>query len=154
MAEIIAANDDMFGWRREILVPALDYERAKPFLNDDVTAEVWNEKGTEALEESIRSAAVEYLSFAIGKMDDHRGLSASRSVDKMREFAWMLGVDDVDDLVDRTVYRQYGAPVIKAIVDRLGSPFTEVWEGSVTDRVRRMAESLPCEDGCEDGCSR
>src|SRR5258706_374110 len=85
------ADDDWAGFGREVLIPALDFTHAKPYLVPEATAAEWDidEAG------DTEAAAWSYLDFAIGKIQDHRGISAGRSVDKLTEYAWLLGRDDV-----------------------------------------------------------
>lgn len=102
------AADDMFGWAQELLLPYLDYDHAKPILNDDVTAEAWAEH--HQTDESLEQAARDYYAFALGKIEAERGISAERSVIKLREFAWLAGRDDVVEAMDAAEYAPYGAP--------------------------------------------
>jgi hypothetical protein len=140
-----AAIDDMFGFQREVLLGAMDYEHAKPFLKEDVTEAEWQESRSDTAE-----AARGYLDFAIGKIVDHRGISAGRSVEKLTEYAWLLGRDDVVAAMEAADYTNYGAPKVKAFAEGMGLPWP-------TDdpRLVRMAEGLPCRtDGCDEGCGR
>lgn len=140
------AKDDMFGFRREVLLVALDYENARPFLKPETTNEVWS--GIQVCPCDWESAARSYYDFALGKIEDHRGISASRSVDKLREYAWLLGRDDVIEAMDAAEYPQYGAPKVKAFAATFGLE----WPDGET--FRRMAEGLPCTDDCDEGCSQ
>ncbi len=140
----IAYADDMFGFDREVLVESLDYPHAKPYLKPEVTEEDWlKDSGPDR---DLAKAAADYFTFALGKIENHRGISASRSVTKLREYAWLLGRDDVVAAMDEADYAQYGAPQVKAFGDGLGLD----WPAS--DDLVRMAQGLPCEPGCESGC--
>jgi len=88
----------------------------------------------------------EYLEFAIGKIQGHRGISAGRSVDKLREMAWLLGRDDVMAAMDKADYQNYGAPKIKAFAEGMGLPWPD------DEDLARMALGYPCTDDCEGGC--
>lgn len=137
-----ATDEDMFGFRREILVDALDFEHAKRFLIAGTTAEEWEA----ARVDDFEAAAFGYYVFALGKIENHRGISASRSVEKLREYAWLLGRDDVVTAMDAAEYPQYGAPKVAAFATGFGL----VWP---TDPAMvRMSSGLPCEDDCMDGC--
>src|SRR5262249_50912769 len=46
-------------------------------------------------EDFVRKEMLSYLAFAFGKAADHRGISAARSVQKLTEYAWLLGVDEL-----------------------------------------------------------
>lgn len=133
------ADEDYLGFKREALVTALDFEHAKPFLRDDVTADGWEQIDPE-------KAAKAYYEFALGKIDNHRGISAGRSIDKLTEYAWLMGRDDVVEAMSAAPYPQYGAPKVKAFADLLGLEWPE------DEGMQRMARGLPCEPGCQIGC--
>lgn len=135
------ADDDFFGFRVEVLVEALPYEHAKAWLDDSVTAVEWAAAAAET------HTAETYYQFALGKIRDHRGISAGRSVDKLSEYAWLLGCDDVVAAMGAAEYEQYGAPKVKAFA--LAMELT--WPADNL-ALERMAAGLPCVDGCENGC--
>lgn len=112
------AADDMFGWAQEVLLPYLDFEHAKPLLHDGVTAEQYAECAEDPTK--IGEAAREYHLFALGKIEAERGISAERSVIKLREFAWLMGLDDVVAAMDAAEYSPYGAPKVAAFAADLG----------------------------------
>lgn len=136
-------SDDVFGFSREVLLTALDYEHVKPYLKDGLTAADWPSN-------DIEGDAREYLEFAVGKIIGHRGISAERSVSKLAEYAWLLGRDDVVDAMGAADYAQYGAPKVKAFADGLGWSFNPDGDAE----LNRMADGLPCIAGCDDGCAR
>lgn len=144
IAALEADGMDVLGFARTVLIEALDYEHARPFLRPETTADEWAESGTSASENAARA----YLAFAIGKIRDHRGISAGRSVDKLREYAWLLGRDDVVAAMDAADYPQYGTPKVKAFAEGMG------WEWPTGDaELDRMADGDPCRDDCDEGCS-
>lgn len=138
-------KDDFLGFRFEVLIAALDFEHAKPWLKPDVTAEQWETPDTY---DELLEGAVEYYEFALGKIEDHRGISASRSVEKLGEYAWLLNRDDVVTAMDAAAYEPYGAPKVKAFADGFGLP----WPAG--DLFARMAAGEPCEPDCAAGCGR
>lgn len=112
------AADDMFGWAHEVLLPYLDFEHAKPILNDGVTADEWAKHASDHAK--VGEAAREYHLFALGKIEAERGISAERSVIKLREYAWLMGLDAVVAAMDAAPYPQYGAPKVAAFAAGLG----------------------------------
>lgn len=136
------AADDVFGFRTEVLVMALEFEHAREFLVANTTAEMW----AALTGRPVDTEAREYYAFALGKMQNHRGISASRSVDKLGEFAWLLGRDDVVDAMAAADYAQYGAPKVRAFA----AGFDLEWPDDPA--LNRMAEGQPCTPGCEEGC--
>lgn len=95
-------------------------------------------------DEELRAVALSYLAFAFGKAEDHRGISASRSVDKMGEYLWLLGLDTQEFLA--APYAMYGVPSLVVAARLLGSDY------EISDTLWRMAESKPCKPGCQEGC--
>lgn len=141
--EDVAASD-MFGFRGEVLLHALDFEHARPYLIDGTTAAEWDEVQVTDIEAAARS----YYTFALGKIEDHRGISAERSVQKLSEYAWLLGRDDVVEAMDAADYPQYGAPKVAAFAAGLGLDWPD---GNL---FQRMADGRPCADDCDEGCAR
>lgn len=137
-----AEEDDFFGFKREVLVMALDYEHAKPYIKEGTTEAEWPPT-------DFAAEAAGYLQFAIEKILDHRGISANRSVDKLTEYAWILGRDDVVAAMDEADYPQYGAPKVKAFADGMGLPWPADDAG-----LARMVQGVECEPGCVSGCGR
>jgi len=150
LARYRAADDDILGFAREVLLAAMAAESVRQLFPDvDPTAiEAPAEPETEA-------AARDYLKFAVGKIVDHRGISAIRSVTKLTEYAWLLGRDDVVSAMDAAEYAQYGGPQVRAFAEGMGWPFAEL-QPDPRDResLERMSVGDPCHDGCEEGCDR
>jgi hypothetical protein len=143
------ASGDIFGFAREVLIEYLDFECAKEFLKPEpeTTTEEW-EENRPSTDEDARVAARKYAEFAWGKVQDHRSLSAGRSIVKMSAWAWLLGLSDAVVLADIEDYAQYGAPKLKILCEAMGLPVPdEEW-------AIRMMRGKPCRDGCEDGCGK
>lgn len=147
IAERAVKADGFLNFSREVLIPLLDFDHAKPFLKPEATAEKWKPV---TQEESLAEMR-EYMDFAWGKAQDHRGISAGRSVQKMTEWTWIHGTDEQVAEIERMSdeqYAQYGAPVLKRVCEMFGFPIPKD-----PDLVRMMG-GLPCEDGCEMGCGQ
>lgn len=98
-------------------------------------------------EEYVRTQAVNYLQFAFGKALDHRGISASRSVMKMREYAWLLGLDEAVAFADDDKnYPNYGVPVLKHMARALGVP--------LPPEIEKWEDGAMCNPHCEEGCGQ
>src|SRR4051812_27113238 len=92
--EILAryrAVDDFFGFAGEALSLSMTADTIRQVNPDADLPGGWTPRTTESLDTEAR----EYLSFAVGKVLNHRGISAERSIIKLREFAWLLGRDVV-----------------------------------------------------------
>ena len=139
-------KDDVFGFRLEVFLPFLDFStlREAGVLKPDATSE-----GLEDRKPLTREAVLEemrdYMEFAWDKAANHRGLSASRSIDKMEAWLWLL--DDAD-LCKPYGYASYGAPKLKVICNKYGFPIPD------DPGVQRMMRGLPCRDDCEEGCGQ
>lgn len=136
---------DVLGFKAEVLAECMSFEAAEGIRKDGITAEEWGDPPTL---EQLTVTAREYLGFAIEKIQGHRGISASRSVAKLEEYAWLLGRDDIVKAMDEADYPQYGAPKVKAFAEGMG------WWADPGEILARMADGLPCEDECVEGCGR
>lgn len=118
------SGTDMFGSKTVVLLPYLEFEAAKPYLADTVTEREWGE-----IRSGVRTPAEEgaaYVEFAVGKMENERGLSANRSVDKFAEWAWLDGEDELARQIDDPDnYGWYGDWAVKLYVDHYGLPMPE-----------------------------
>lgn len=156
-AEIVArikaqSDTDIFGFGTSLLLSYVPYEDAKPFLRPDseFTAETWTSNGwpAPATKEALTKELAEYMMFAWGKVQDHRGLSANRSTIKLLEWVWLLGDDATVAKVEATEYAQYGAPKLKVICEAFGLPIPDA------AGVQRMISGESCKPDCEEGCSQ
>lgn len=149
-AEIMArmeevGSEDFFGTQQSDLMDYLPFSLVKPFLKDDVTEEKWKEFEKSRKPESIKAQIADYMTFALGKAHDHRGLSAIRSVDHFKAWTWML---EEDSKIDWSLSGQYGCGVLKQIID-LYQIEVEFGQDFIL-----MAAGEPCSEDCEDGCGR
>lgn len=106
-------KDDFFGYQRSDLLSYLDFENAKPFLKDEVTAEQWQKESR-----SPKEVMIDYLSFAWEKANDKRGLSASRSMDHYTSWLWLDGDEELHKTLSN--YEYYGKPQLIEICKYLG----------------------------------
>lgn len=151
LKEIKSRTDaSIFGFDTEVLVFFLDVELAAPFFGDPLLAEDW----VVQTEEKALADSLAYLGFAIGKAENHRGISAGRSVDKLRAWAWVLNRDDVVTAMDEADYTNYGAPKLRAFAYTMGEEYKSLWEKEVGEDsgVAQMAKGQTCSDYCEEGC--
>ena len=94
----IREKRSFFGFDAEVLLPSLDFEHAVEFLKPEATREHWEGGGEKKEPYPLAEASVmrdfrDYAEFAWGKAQDHRGLSAYRSLEKLSAWAWLLGRD-------------------------------------------------------------
>lgn len=140
--------DDMLGFAREVLLVYLDFDHARPFIKSETTREQWDVASPPAdrTDEGALKETREYSAFAWEKVSNHRGISASRNIDKMPAWAWLLGRDDLIDDAMAVGYAQYGAPQLRVLCEGLGFAMPN------DEALARMAEGRPCRPGCEEGC--
>lgn len=142
-------GEDYLGFSTEVLVGYLPYEYAKEFLAEEATEEEW--KNDNPSEKQVKEDMEEYMGFALGKCEDHRGISAGRSISKMVEWLWLLGDDELVRFAnDDDNYMNYGAPILKKICDKY-----EIENDILkTEAFTNMSERKPCCSGCDEGCGR
>lgn len=146
--EVAEQGEDLFGAERNDLIEQLDFDHAKEWLNEGTTQAQWDENREET---AAPKRAVDYVSFAIGKIEDHRGLSAGRSISHFRAWAWLLLDDDKVQELDDTEYQNYGAPQVKKFCELIDRP--DLWPTG-NKALDRMAAGSPCRDNCDAGCSQ
>lgn len=138
------SKNDPFGFEGQVLLPYLSAEQARQFLQEGADLSEWAQEPL--TEEAVLNHMREYMAFAWGKVRDHRGISASRSVEKMQAWLWLLGDEETLAFAKNDDnYPQYGAPILKKICEKYGFP---VPEGS---DVENMARGQKCSAGCA-GC--
>lgn len=125
---------DMFGTREHDLLRALPWEDVKDLVSTQCTEQLWTQSNSVA-------EATEYLPFAMGKASNHRGLSAARSIDHYREWAWLSGQQAFMDALDLP-YNYYGAPILHAVAEAIGAQ--KVWAEHVTPELATMARGDRC----------
>ena len=146
----IEKNNQFMNWAAEALVPFLDFRHAKPFLKPEANEEGWKERTDEYpfTEEGFTETLITYMNeYGFDKALNHRGISASRTIDKVKAWAYALGNDElVTFLNDYDNYPQYGAPMLAKVAETFSipQPDSREWE--------RMKQGLPCEPGCQEGC--
>jgi hypothetical protein len=141
----------LFNFESEVLVPYLSFKSAKPFLTEEATEEKWEKHRSKLTKTEILKDAKIYMK-EIGwpKCQDHRGISASRTLMKMQAWVWLLGDDKVLRKIERMVdnnYAQYGAPVLDFICNHYGWPIPK------DESLQRMIQGDRCGAEYNCGCS-
>lgn len=111
IAEI--ADSDFLGWSRELLISYLDYEHAKPFLEEGVTEAEWDPRV------DPKADLIEYLDFAWQKALGERGISSERSIDKITQWIWLMGDLELAAAFARAPYYPYGRPMLRVVTHAL-----------------------------------
>lgn len=136
----------LFDFSSEVFVPFLPFEQAKPFLKKDSLEDQWEPK--DFTREQVINDMRDYMEFAWGKVENHRGLSADRSVNKMTAWVWLLGDDDFLKELEKAGYINYGAPKLEVVCKKYDFPIPQ------SDEIQNMIKGNPCIKGCKVGCGR
>lgn len=113
-----------FGFDKEIYLDYLSFDDALSFLTEDARKK-YGEGGEpwpriDAVDEAAQDF-LDYMNFAWGKAEDQRGISASRSIQKLGAWLWLLGRNDLVATIENDdLYNPYGAPALVAVCDDLG----------------------------------
>lgn len=145
-AKVRESRNQVLDFAGDALLAYLDFEHAREFLKPETTPEKWAEIHVPLDADKVIAEMREYMSFAWEKVEDHRGLSAGRSVDKMTAWAWLLGDGGAYEAIEAAEYTNYGAPKLAAICRVLGFPIPD------DAGVQRMIAGERCGSGDECGC--
>ena len=121
--EIMEDETSFFGFGKEVASDYLNFEQCKKFLKKEFIEKY--EAGEEfKMVTDIKEAAqdfLDYMVFAWMKAMDERGISASRSIEKLAAWMKILNRDDVADVLgDDNLYNPYGRPALKKACEMLG----------------------------------
>ena len=146
-------DEDIFGFGTEILMSTLNFENIKKFLKEDIDKKALGEikenckKFSKDRKNNLIREMRNYMQFAWEKVEDHRGLSASRSIIKMTEYLWLLKEDELLKLAQEDDnYYPYGAPILAKICEKLGFPMPK------KKQIKNMVSGKPCCRNCDMGC--
>lgn len=136
--------EDFFGTNTDLMV-YLDFEHAREFLKKNVTKAEWDKDHMDFDRDRTVEDMRKYMVFAWDKAVNHRGLSASRSIDHFCNWLYMLEDDELLEFSESgNNYAYYGVPILKKICDKYGF---DVPKG---ESVQRMSEGKPCHEGCDE----
>lgn len=139
---------DILGISADLIV-YLPYEDAKEFLKPEITEKEYEEKYRKKYtKDTIVKEIKDYMLFALGKAENHRGISASRSIEHMCAWLFLLKDDKLLEFAeDDDNYKNYGCPILKKICDKYGIEYPN------DEHMLNMADGKKCYEEC-DGCGR
>jgi len=123
--EKISSNDDFWGNKQEVLMDFLEWKNSKQFYKDIFVKKVNNGEESEIkaitdIKEAVQDM-LDYLIFGYMKSLDERGISSSRTIEKLSAWFWILGRNDLHELVeDDELYNPYGMPALIAVSEQMG----------------------------------
>jgi len=113
----------MFDFRPEVLLEHLSYENSSQFLSDEYKAKVSSGEVKHTSVDNVLEATqdfLDYMVFAWMKAQDERGLSASRSIQKLSAWLWLLNREDLESKINEDgLYNPYGAPALVEVCKAL-----------------------------------
>ncbi len=136
---IEARGEDFLGTQRAELISYLPFSDARHFLKPDVEESKWKEIPRDS--DSIKAEMLGYMSFAWGKANNNRGISAGRSLDHMSSWLWMLGFDHAADALSE--YDLYGKPHLRAICEGFGWDWRKWDDGRWTNAEDEVGHAPP-----------
>lgn len=140
-------EEDCFGVEQSDLIYYLTFDNAKPFLKPETTEATWNER----LEKhrTPLGEIKEYMAFALDKAENHRGLSAGRSISHFKSWLWLVGDDELLAFISKGEnYKNYGAPILRKIGEKYNIPLP-----TDDDWFKNMSNGRMCRADCDEGCS-
>lgn len=124
IAAKIKKDGDLFSFGPSVWVEYLPWEASKEFLNPEYVTEMEKANTKPKQITDVREAAqdlLDYMVFGWSKALDERGISASRTINKIAAWLWILGRQDLEELVSRdSLYNPYGMPALIAVSQQLG----------------------------------
>src|SRR3990167_8430100 len=140
-------EEDFLGFAGEVLLCYLDFDHAKEFLKPKTYSDEWNTDVYPLTREKLLADIKDYMAFAWGKVENHRGISASRSVEKMEAWLWLLEDEKTLSFAKNEAnYKNYGAPVLKKICEVYGFAIPDSKE------IQNMTRGERCCVDCDEGC--
>jgi hypothetical protein len=123
-------SNEFLSFEYETIMPYLDYEHGIEFMDKKKVADSDTLKklggGLTLSDTIVIEQMTEYMEFAVEKACDHRGLSARRSISKMRGWLWLLNDNEMLEFIKNdNNYENYGAPILKKIIDKYGMKIEE-----------------------------
>ena len=116
------------GWldfAADVLSDYISWKNAKQFYNDEYIKSVKSgkEKKPRMITDIYETAQdfLDYMVFGWMKAIDERGISASRTINKLGHWLWLMGREDLKHLInDEDLYNPYGAPALIAVCKKMG----------------------------------
>jgi hypothetical protein len=121
MIEYANAHDGFCTFNKEILLGYMPSEKSVIWIKEEAKKEHL-EKPITVITDIMEAAQdfLDYMVFAWSKALDERGISASRSIDKLGCYSWLMGREDIDNILrNDNLYNPYGTPALIAACEIL-----------------------------------
>lgn len=123
VAELAVNEGDFFGTYRGDLVSCLPRSRHEEAGFE--SSPTFEPQSTDPI--AVIERAKSYMTFAWGKANDRRGLSAARSIAHVMAWLWLLREDSASEAIGR--YDRYGKPQLAAFCERIGVDWKALDDG-------------------------
>jgi len=142
----------MFGFDYEIYTTYVSFEECKAagLTKEGATGAEWGVPHPLTRERVLSDMADYMMGYGWPKARDHRGLSAGRTIDKMRAWMWLLKDDYIAVKIDsdELSHLNYGCPILEAICKRYDFPIPQ------DEDIARMIRGESCQPNCQEGCGQ
>lgn len=116
-------ENDILGFQADVLLDYMTLDSAEPFIKPEAVAAFRSGEKKWGMVTDIKECAqdfLDYMNFAWTKALDERGISASRSVEKLGEWLWLMNREDLSQLIHQDdLYNPYGAPALIEVCKKL-----------------------------------
>lgn len=117
-------NDDMLGFKIAVMNDYIPVQYGAAIFNPEfIKAVMAGKEKHEPIDDIYECAQdfLDYMVFAWMKAENERGISASRSIEKLGAWLRIMGREDLHDLIhDNGLYNPYGAPALIKVCKELG----------------------------------
>ena len=141
----------LFAFGVQAAAEIVPYGSIKSLLKEGITEESYAEGMPKYTRDNVIEVMREYMG-RIGwdKAENHRGISAGRTIEKMEMWIWLLGEDDWNTYLkhrreDPVDYAPYGAPILHLICWLYKFPVPD------SETLKPMIQGEPCPDCQRDG---
>lgn len=138
-------QQEALNFEPDVLLDYLDFDHVREFLKEGVTAEQWG-KGLKP--NPLQEGETYMKEYGWPKVLNHRGISASRTIQKMTAWAFLADDQKALEIIETTGYAQYGAPILLSLCKHWG------WDVPDDPSVGRMAAGQSCTPDCHIGCGQ
>lgn len=125
----IMRESSFLGFEKEVASSFLTLEQAQEFLSDEGKDKYYADPSSWSMISDVNEAAqdvLDYMVFGWMKAIDERGISSSRSIQKLSAWMKILSRPDVADiLTNNDRYSPYGRPALKDACVALGIPYPD-----------------------------
>lgn len=120
----IQKSELYFNFKGEVLMDYASYENIKAYLKEEYIKKIESGEAKWEAITSIEECAqdfLDYMNFAWGKAEDERGISASRSIQKLGMWLWLMSREDLAEIIaNDDLYNPYGAPALIEVCNQMG----------------------------------